>query len=165
MGREHIDVLPSANAAAAAPAPVVAPPPADGPGAPAKPLDEGRYVDANGERLAGGVAATQPFKRMPIHMKLTMDQREITRLLVASANSTLPVEIRQLRIGSTKQGGSRAGKSSSSSAASQGGSSRGTSEEASDSYDVPVELHGIIYIYNPPPTTAPGSPPAEPVQQ
>jgi hypothetical protein len=166
MAHGHIDVLATANPATTAVTTQTAPlPPVEGPGAPAKPLDEGRYVDANGERLAGGMAATQPFKRMPIHMKLSMDQREITRLLVSCANSTLPVEIRQLRIGSTKQSGGRTSRGGPVATTGQGGGSHAASDEAGDSYDVPVELNGIIYIYNPPPTTAPAGPPAEPVQQ
>lgn len=129
----------------------VAPPPS-GPDEVEKPLDEGRYVDGNGDPLAGGVGHDEQFKRMPIYLKLVMDQREITRLLTACANSPLPVEVKQLRINpdeDTKKG------------------NREQQDQASEGppkpttlgiYDVTVEIHGLIYIYNPPDPAKLGQP-------
>ncbi len=64
----------------------------------APPPDEGRYVDADGKPQPAGTWQQHQFKRMPVHLRLVMDQREITRLLAACANYPLPVEVRQLRI-------------------------------------------------------------------
>src|SRR5262245_18376277 len=58
--------------AAAAAAAALDPPPAEG--APAPPSDEGRYVDAGGKTLPAGQAAQQQFNRMPVYLRLTIDQ-------------------------------------------------------------------------------------------
>ena len=60
--------------------------------------DEGRYVNEQGRPLEATSNAPAEFKRMPIYMKLVMDQREISKLLVELANSPLPVEVRQIRL-------------------------------------------------------------------
>ncbi len=115
--------------------------------------DDGRYLDAQGKRLGGGLAIKDPFKRMPIVLNLTMDQRQIPKLLVECANSPLPVEVRQLRINPGKGGGSGTrttvgGQGDSAGPRASAGKSGPDAEHAS--YDVPIELYGIIYIYNPP---------------
>jgi hypothetical protein len=126
-------------------------PPADmsggEPGA-APPPDEGRYMDAEGKILAAGMSQDQQFKRLPVYMKLVMDQREITRLLTECANYPLPVEVRQLRInpgGVGPSGAADAGKP---------GANRGAAAPSApgpgDAFNVIVELHGIIYLFNPP---------------
>jgi hypothetical protein len=108
------------------------------------PPDEGRYIDAEGKALQPADQwRSQPFKRMPIFIRLTIDQREITKLMVECANAPLPVEIRQLRINP------REGKGGSSS----GGRPEGLPAETTVDravYDVPVEISGVISIYNPP---------------
>ena len=109
---KHIEKLKSAAAAApadAAPAPAAIP---EGEGV-AKAIDEGRYVDPDGKPLPSGSAALLQFKRMPIFMSLTMDQREINKLLVECANAPLPVEVRQLRINPLKGNGPSSKKSGS----------------------------------------------------
>src|SRR5262249_38863406 len=64
--------------------------------------DQGRYVDKDGKQVAPGTAPKAEFKRMPVFLKLTIDQRAITRLLVECANSPLPVDVRQLRVNPSK---------------------------------------------------------------
>ena len=59
--------------------------------------DAERYVDAKGMTLDPATAPAE-FKRMPVYLHITMDQREVARLLVECANSPLPIEVRQLRI-------------------------------------------------------------------
>jgi hypothetical protein len=108
------------------------------------PPDQGRYVDADGKPLPAGGAGAQPFKRMPIHMKLKIDQREIAKLLVECANSPLPVEVRQLRINPKAESRDNRGPTP---AGSQSADGSATDHAG---YDVPIELSGIIYIYNPP---------------
>jgi hypothetical protein len=107
----------------------------------AKAIDEGRYVDENGKKLGPGLTENAEFKRMPIFLRLKIDQRQILRFLVECANSPLPVEVRQLRINSSK-GAPPAG-------AAPSAPPRGAGSEGA-SYDLPMELHGIIYIYNKP---------------
>ena len=100
-------------------------------------------------------------KRMPIRLNLVMDQRAITKLLVECGNSPLPVEVRQVRIASRRAGNTSGGQSSfgggggfgggeSSIDPMGGGGSSGGSSEPGKKYpfDTPVELYGIIYIYN-----------------
>jgi hypothetical protein len=113
----------------------------------AKPsLDEGRYVDENGNPLTGGIAQTAQFKRMPIFLRLVMDQREIPRLLSECANSPLPVEVSQLRINPEAAAGAAGGRAPARGGVPQGGAS----PTAGDPFDVTLEISGIIYIYNPP---------------
>ena len=71
---------------------------------------EGRYVDEKyatlpAARLRGALTSTSPedallavAKRMPVRMRLRMDQRKLNVLLAQCGNSKLPVEIRQVRI-------------------------------------------------------------------
>ena len=127
-----------------------------------------RYVDDKGIPL--DAEAKQPyseFKMMPISMKLDIDQRKISKLLVACVNSPMPIEVRRVSI---QRAASELLESGTTSAASPaGGPSRdysrrtmdvrgsraagaggGGEEGGTGSYDIPVEIQGIIYIYNPP---------------
>jgi hypothetical protein len=156
---------------------------------PARLLDQGRYVDAQGKPLdagaAAGAAPSVEFKRMPVYLRLVIDQREVTRLLAECANSPLPVEVRQLRLNPPKNfspgggGGSPVypGRPGGAYPAypgrmppGYGGGAAAARPAAvpqsvvSDTveltpkvddpdatlYDIPIELHGIIYIFNPP---------------
>jgi hypothetical protein len=121
-----------------------------------KPPDDNRYVDAKGVPLPGG-SAKEAFKRMPVYMQLKMDQREIPKLLVECANSPLPVEVQQLRINASR-GGAAANRGGQA-ASTAGTASKGPGSEL-ESYDVPVVICGIIYIYNPPDTSKLGGDPA-----
>jgi hypothetical protein len=110
------------------------------------PPDEGRYLDKDGKPMPSGGAAADPFKRMPVFMKLKIDQREIPRLQVECANSPLPVEIRQMRINPEK-GGKNATQGESQATR---GSGPATVTSDRNIFDVNLEICGIIYIYNPP---------------
>jgi len=103
-----------------------------------------RYVDAQGRPLADGAPMPIEFKRIPVYMKLFMDQREVPSLLMECANSSLPVEVRQLRINPSK-GGAVGGRG-----AAAGGAGRENQDVDASKWDLMVELHGIVYIYNPP---------------
>ncbi len=127
-----------------------------------------RYVDDKGVPL--DATANQPyseFKMMPISMKLHMDQRKISKLLVACVNSPMPIEVRRVsiqRVASEllESGGTAAASPTSPSrdynrrTLDVRGSSRptgpggGGEEGGAGSYDIPVEIQGIVYIYNPP---------------
>ncbi|MEX2114216.1 MAG: hypothetical protein WD845_13575 [Pirellulales bacterium] len=121
--------------------------PAAIPGAEGPRPDQGRYLDATGKPMAAG-APQGPFKRMPVYMELVVDEREIPKLLVECANSPLPVEVHQLRVAPAK-----GTNKSTTTAPGQGGAPA----QIRSSYDVPVEISGIIYIYNPPDTAKLGS--------
>lgn len=162
---------------------------------------QGRYVDTNykpveGKQLRDALKANPPdpknaflvvAKRMPLRMRLVVDQRKLHRFLAECGNSPLPIEIRQVRInrqaGSTSgyEGGAgpgfmpdTGGGGTTEMPASESGSGfmggpmgmpygagagggfmpggdlKGRTVSSSNPvYDIPVELYGIIYIYNP----------------
>jgi hypothetical protein len=139
-----------------------------------------RYIDEKGVPLE--VDAKGPyaeFKMMPISMKLEMDQRKISKLLAECVNRSMPIEVRRLRIRpgegeifdpATKTSSTAATNLSASrtsvirsrvSERSAGGRTQraalNTVETEMGPYDVPVEIQGIIYIYNPPDVNALGT--------
>jgi hypothetical protein len=146
MGTGHIFVIQKGEGA---PVPESTPAPTEPAEGVVPAPDEGRYVDAAGKALAAGEGIKQQYKRLPVFLRLNMDQRQITRLLAECANSPLPVEVRQLRFGATdnREGG-----------ASKSGGAAQTA--LVDTNDVDVELTGIIYLYNPPDPEKLGAPPA-----
>jgi hypothetical protein len=176
-----------------------------------------RYVDneyqpLQAERLRSALRSANPedaflvvAKRMPVRLRLVVDQRKLPRLLAQCGNSPLPVEVRQVRanrgkstgggaaygggggypsmgfgggdmmgFGSGTMGGMDSGSESGygysaggpsygfEGGATYGGPSYGegfgtsaenlrerTEVSSTSAYDVPVEIYGIIYIYNP----------------
>ena len=127
-------------------------------------------------------------KRIPIRIGLRMDQREIHRLVAECGNSTLMVEVRQVRLnkqtsatggggfgaggfgeggggfgeggggfgegiggfGEGEGGGGFGEEGGQSMYGAAGGAGAGSGAvNASSSFDLPIELYGIIYIYNP----------------
>jgi hypothetical protein len=116
----------------------------------------GRYVDDDGALLAPGEESPYAeFKMMPVCMTFVMDQTRIPELLVLCANSELPVEVRSVRLRPDEgdqfepAAGSAEGEGGMG-AASHGPGMQITPSPPAVSLDVPVEIHGIIYIYNPP---------------
>jgi hypothetical protein len=71
---------------------------------PERALFEGRYIDDKGASLP--FESEYPFvkhtyleyKMMPVRLVLFMDQRRLPKLFVACANSSMPIEVRRLRI-------------------------------------------------------------------
>ena len=124
--------------------------------------------------------ATHPyaeFKMMPIRMMLVMDQRKIPKLLVECANSNMPIEVSRVRLLKTQVQASGLGSSAGGMgggfgmgggygaggmgmggyAPPRGGpmgggmvSGAGGPPQETGQFDVPVEIHATIYIYNPP---------------
>jgi len=128
---------------------------------------EGRYVDKNynplsAEELRSASESTDPelaylsvAKRMPVRMKVRIDQRAIPKFLVACANAALTIEVRQVRVNPTTLG-------------TTGGLDEGSGDFGSPTttqpdfgdgtggvvlnkhpWDVDVEIYGIVYVYNP----------------
>ena len=139
------------------------------------PADE-RYVDKNYATLPSSKlreaytneedAYLQVAKRMPVRLRVKMDQRAINRLLVECANSPLTVEVRQVRVnppdGTSSSTGLRGGLMGGRFGGESdfegrgglfglGGRAQGPDMNADSAfpYDVTVEIYGIIYIYNP----------------
>jgi hypothetical protein len=118
-------------------------------------------------------------KRIPVRMRFKkMDQRKLNKFLVECGNAQMILEVRQVRIncdpaplgggsGAAAGGfggmmdsarptlGSAAGSAgldSDSGAAGYGGmlgGGGGTLAEAGSAFDIPVEVYGVIYLYNP----------------
>ncbi len=131
-------------------------------------LEENRYVDAQGKPLTSSAEAPAEFKRMPVFMRLHMDQREISRLLAECADSPLPVEVRQFRLNPPRTTGvagavnirqrgfgGKAGEPRRAEVVGRpvSGLAESAPGDSENPYDVTIEIHGIIYIFNPPDTT------------
>jgi hypothetical protein len=127
-----------------------------------------RYVDDKGAPLeADAKHPYAEFKMMPISMKLHMDQRKISKLLVECVNSAMPIEVRRVRIRpgtgeildpasagtatATPTAPTRDSfRSARSSPTRSTGFGAATDEAEAGPYDISVEIQGIIYIYNQP---------------
>ncbi len=157
-----------------------------------------RYVDAAG-KLLDAPDPNQEFRMMPIDMKVIIEQKDIPRLLVECANSSMRVDVRAVRILAEKPGafdgngngatdappatpsqtpstpspgmrspgrggfrnpGTMLGSPTASqpSSAPSEGALYTYAGECADSVcpPVPVEIQGVVYIYNPPTTQAAG---------
>jgi len=124
---------------------------------------DNRYVNAKGEPLSGDQlrsamrsAPEDPSlavaKRIPVHMKLTMDQQYVDELLVACGECLLPLEVRQVRLDSVPLPNRLEGAFNKEAADKEpGDGNQGKQPQTNDphSVDVTVELAGVIYIYNP----------------
>ena len=78
---------------------------------------EGRYVDnqyqaLRAQTLRDALRANTPAdaflvvaKRMPVRMRLVVDERKLPRLLAKLGNAMLPVEVRQVRVNRAKDSG------------------------------------------------------------
>lgn len=124
---------------------------------------EGRYVDDSFQPIADVATLKSSMdiaKRMPIRMRLKVDQRKLNRLLVACANAPLTVEVRQLRYnpqgdagGLAGFGGGEGGRSFSSEYSGEGNrSNQGPKTKPVENVDTfvrTIEIYGIIYIFNP----------------
>ncbi|UUO05896.1 hypothetical protein M4951_21325 [Blastopirellula sp. J2-11] len=128
-----------------------------------------RYVDKDYKKIDAETlktAMTAPTsedyylavaKRLPVRMRITIDQRKIDKLLVECGNADLMLEVRQLRLNPTA-GSSSGGAYGGGLGGFDGGggydemyssSPGGGQQKADNRYDVPIEVYGIVYIYNP----------------
>ncbi len=115
------------------------------------PYLSGRYLDSEGQPYEGEPQDPE-FRRLPVRMRLMMDQRWIPQLLIECANATLPIEVKQLRVNPDQSGtgfGSTANRSSRGSSRSL----RGMESLEADANLADVEIRGIVYIYNKPDET------------
>lgn len=127
-------------------------------------LLNGRYATSTSG--AAGGAGGEEFKLIPILMRFRMDERRIPNLLVACANSPLPVKVQQVlynpssstRASSASTSGRGTSGSSRAPSAAIPAASSGSARSSSERYDATVELRGVVYMFNPPSKTALGLP-------
>ena len=140
-----------------------------------------RYVDPAGVPIPDASAGFgTEYRRLPIRMKLWMDQRWIPKILVECANAPLPVEVQRLRINPSQSGagfdvaasggggyggGGYGGEMGRGSPGGYGGEmgrgGGGISFSApmgnmagSNSEFAEVDIQGLVYIFNQPDATA-----------
>ncbi len=104
-------------------------------------LRTGRYVDLDGEPQAADTQPYAEFNLLPVHVHVVMDQKKLPNLLVYLANSHMPVEVKHLRIDGVKQDVASLG------------SDQAVAAGEDDRDGVPVEIVGMMRIFNPPPPT------------
>jgi hypothetical protein len=140
----------------------------------------GRYITESTDGTPGGPADAggTEFKLVPVLMRLTMDERRIPNLLVACANSPLPVEVQQVLYnpsggpgraaaptpssggggGTGGFGGFNLGGAAAAARPTPSATSAGAATSESDLYEATVEVRGVVYIFNPPSKAALGLP-------
>ena len=130
---------------------------------------EARYVDDEGEALGGSESSPYAeFNMMPICMRLMIDQKKLSKLLAECANSSMPIEVRRVRLcpgeGSppldlTHLAAEEKAASGPAHAAfasrtpgrhGRAASGSSASVARTSPMDISIEILGIIYIYNPP---------------
>lgn len=132
------------------------------PGAADAALLQRRYVDDEGKPLDATGGLGIEFRRLPVRMRLQMDQRWIPKVLVECANASLPIEVQRLRINpeqsgagfdSGMSGGGLEGGRYMGGGGMELGGYAATPGAVSPDF-VTVEIQGLVYIYNAPdPTT------------
>jgi len=111
---------------------------------------EGRYVNEDGKPLPA--TAAPPFKEfnlIPVQMIVLVDQRRIADLLAQCANSTVPFEVRRVRINPDSSSFHRRMPAADPSKEKSSDSDEAGMLEAGY-YDVPIEIHGVIFLRKPP---------------
>ncbi len=134
---------------------------------------EGRYVDkdyqplpaATLRKVMGSTESIAPeeaylavAKRIPVRMRISIDQKKLPKFLVECANAELTVEVRQLRVNPSDDGSlmSTGGRGIESPrrprSRRQEPMAGGMNPEPETNifpFDVTAEIYGIIYLYNP----------------
>jgi hypothetical protein len=120
------------------------------------PID-GRYVDADGRPIRGTALVSlrdDEIKRLPIYMKLEVHQDHLDRLLIECANSPLTVDVQQLSfaapIVTTPVAEREVVAAEPDRAGEEGKDGKKMPGPQPSSVYVTVEIHGIVYIFNPP---------------
>ena len=114
-------------------------------------LVKNRYYDENYEPIADQetlLAYVKVAKRIPVRMRLVMDERMLNKLLVECANAPMTFEVRQFRFNPPDANDVMGGGGGSTDL---GGPLRSRTLKANEylSFDRTVELFGIIYVFNP----------------
>jgi hypothetical protein len=112
----------------------------------------GRYLDPEGAPImeAGeGASFGVEYKRLPVRMTLEMDIRWLTRLIAELGNASLQVEVQQVRINPTDNGGGMGGGPSTPRVPMGGGSGETQAFDRDPSIGT-VVLQGVVTIFNEP---------------
>jgi hypothetical protein len=114
-------------------------------------LAQKRYVDERGEPLTAAqvkaLAAGQEYKRVPIHIRLEMDQRGLGDFFAACLRSPTKIQWRQLAF-TTEPVYQRSKPLGAAEAAT--GQQAVDKTEKKGFFDMPVDLYGYVYVVNPP---------------
>jgi hypothetical protein len=120
-----------------------------------------RYLGPDGTPIAatgdeGPDAFGKEFKRLPVRMRLWMDQRWLPQLITECANAPLQVEVKEVRINPSEsggEGGMRGGYGGRGGEGGYGGYAGLAGEEMMPEQDPnlkTVVIQGTVYIFNPP---------------
>ena len=133
------------------------------PGAADAELLNNRYVNSDGAPIAdagdGNAAAFgTEFKRLPVRMRLWMDQRWLPHLIAECANAPLQVEVQEVRVNVSDEAGGGGGYGGRSGGGGRGGEGYGMGGVAGGEEMTPeaepnmksIVLQGTVYIFNPP---------------
>lgn len=124
---------------------------------------DGRYVDGKGAPLSGDQlrsamrsAAGDPrlaiAKRIPVCMKLVVDQQHVNELLIACGDSPLPLEVGEVRLDGAALPDPLAeptNKEAADKEPQEGNPEKLPKNDIPRSCDAVLELAGLMYIYNP----------------
>jgi hypothetical protein len=119
-------------------------------------LFNNRYVGADGAPIAGEDFGKE-FKRLPVRMRLWMDQRSLPNLITERANAPLQVEVTEVRINPSENGAMGGGMGVGGRGGEFGGGGGGSisgqdmAPEAEPNMKS-IVIQGIVYIFNPPTT-------------
>jgi hypothetical protein len=115
---------------------------------------DGAPIAATGEE--GPDAFGKEFKRLPVRMRLWMDQRWLPQLITECANAPLQVEVKEVRVNPSDSGGEGGMRGGYGGRGGEGGYGQmaGLAGEDMTPEQEPnmktVVIQGTIYIFNPP---------------
>jgi hypothetical protein len=112
----------------------------------------GRYATPQVSDAGTADSSSSEYRLVPMTMRLRMDERRIPNLLVACANSSLPIEVQQVLYNpeASTPGAPGGGMPMTVGARPGGSGQKGETRSASEIYDATIEVRGIVYIFNPP---------------
>lgn len=112
------------------------------------------YVDFDGKPLMASDLATSQAARMvhlmPFVVRLTMDQRSLDALLVDLASSSIPIDVRQVRINPDRKTGGPGFDSPAGLARPAGGQPGTVVVDRPRLHDIRVEIRGTVGLATPP---------------
>lgn len=118
------------------------------------PLYEWIYVDFEGRPLTtAALKASQDATMVhlvPFVLRVVMDQRKIDRLIKELAQNPIPIDVRQVRINVSDQGGGMSNPLSSPAASGYDDASTDPGGRRRRPYDVTVEVRGTVGLATPP---------------
>lgn len=116
---------------------------------------DGRYVDEEGKPLNG--TARPPFEEfnlIPVQLVVLIDQHNIDDLLAECANSSVPFSVRRVRINPPNSTYHRAMPDPDPAKNKKNEDKTDKSQALEPGYyDIPVEIHGVVFLRKPPDVT------------